>query len=549
MLQALDAAGKDGTIRHVMSGVNPQGVSVHSFKVPSSEELDHDYLWRFAKNLPRAARSASSTAPTTRRSSWCACTPRSSSASGCPRARGRDVWKRRYRDINDWERYLIDNGFTVVKLFLNLSREEQRIRFLRRIDLPEQNWKFSAADVSERGFWDDYQKAFNEMLTATSTEWAPWYVIPADRKWFARICAGAVIADALIGIDPRFPRVAAEKRKDCSGGSRRSSRSRRPRAPSPTRSRRPRSKTDDGQEARAGREPQEGREEGDRREEGHGDAVEATAAAAPDAPRSARQRGQTIVTETEPAQAAAGAAGGPLVRALTGGVAAKARRGSRHGASAAQAAELLRKNGPNVLPEEKPEPGWRRFLAEYRAYMQIILVVAAVVSLIIGEWSTGVILIVLTVFNAVVGLRQEGKAESAMNALKSMMKATARVRRDGAEAEIPIEEVVVGDIVLISAGDEVPADGRILEAHSLDIDESALTGESTPASKETDTLADTDLGPGDQTNMAFMNTPVTHGSGTMIVTGTGAEAQVGKIAGMLAATAKEQTPLTSSSTR
>ena len=214
------------------------------------------------------------------------------------------------------------------------------------------------------------------------------------------------------------------------------------------------------------------------------------------------------------------------------------------GLTAAHASELLTKNGPNVLPEEKPEPGWRRFLAEYRAYMQIILVVAAVVSLIIGEWSTGVILIVLTVFNAVVGLRQEGKAASAMNALKSMIKETARVPRDGAEAVIPIEEVVVGDIVLISAGDKVPADGRILEAHSLDIDESALTGESTPASKETDTLADTDLGPGDQTNMTFMNTPVTHGSGALIVTGTGAEAQVGKIAGMLATTAKEQTPLT-----
>ena len=214
------------------------------------------------------------------------------------------------------------------------------------------------------------------------------------------------------------------------------------------------------------------------------------------------------------------------------------------GLSAGRAAELLAKNGPNALPEEKATPGWRRFLDEYRAYMQIILLVAAIVSLAIGEWSTGVILIALTVFNSVVGLRQEGKAESAMNALKSLMKATARVRRDGAEAVIPAEEVVVGDIVLISAGDEVPADGRILEAHSLDIDESALTGESTPASKETEAQPDKDLGPGDQLDMAFMNTPVTHGSGLMIVTGTGADAQVGKIAGMLAATAKEQTPLT-----
>ena len=214
------------------------------------------------------------------------------------------------------------------------------------------------------------------------------------------------------------------------------------------------------------------------------------------------------------------------------------------GLTAAKAAELLQKDGPNELPVEKGEPGWRRFLDQYRAYMQIILLVAAVISLVIGQWSTGLVLIALTVFNAVTGLRQEGKAESAMNALKSLMKLTARVRRDGAEAEIPAEEVVTGDVVMLEAGDDVAADGRIIEAHSLDIDESALTGESVPASKTTDALADADLGPGDRTNMAFMNTPVTHGSGMMIVTARGADAEVGKIAGMLAGTAKEQTPLT-----
>jgi hypothetical protein len=126
------------------------------------------------------------------------------------RAHGRDIWKKRYRDINDWERHLTENGTTIVKLFLNLSKEEQRVRFLRRIDLPDHNWKFSAADVKERSYWDDYQKAFSEMLSATSTEWAPWYVIPADHKWFARICASAVIADALIKIDPKFPKVTPE---------------------------------------------------------------------------------------------------------------------------------------------------------------------------------------------------------------------------------------------------------------------------------------------------------------------------------------------------
>jgi len=213
------------------------------------------------------------------------------------------------------------------------------------------------------------------------------------------------------------------------------------------------------------------------------------------------------------------------------------------GLSAAKAAELLQTNGPNALPAEKAVPEWRRFVDQYRSYMQIILLIAAVASLAIGQWSTGAVLLLLTVFNAVVGLRQEGKAESAMNALKSLTKNTARVRRDGAEAAIPAEEVVIGDVVLLSAGDDVAADGRIIQANSLDIDESALTGESTPASKETDALADAELGPGDRTNMAFMNTPVTHGSGVMLVTARGADAEVGKIAGMLATTAKEQTPL------
>jgi PPK2 family polyphosphate:nucleotide phosphotransferase len=211
VLQALDAAGKDGTIRHVMSGVNPQGVSVHSFKAPSSLELDHDYLWRFACNLPRRGEIGIFNRSYYEEVLVVRVHPEILQKQQLPRrSRGRDVWKKRYRDINDWERYLTDQGFTVVKLFLNLSKEEQRTRFLRRIDLPDHNWKFSAADVKERSYWDDYQKAFSDMLSNTSTEWAPWYVIPADRKWFARLCVGAVLADALIKIDPRFPKVTPE---------------------------------------------------------------------------------------------------------------------------------------------------------------------------------------------------------------------------------------------------------------------------------------------------------------------------------------------------
>ncbi len=214
------------------------------------------------------------------------------------------------------------------------------------------------------------------------------------------------------------------------------------------------------------------------------------------------------------------------------------------GLSADEAAERLRRDGPNALPVEQPPSTTRRLLAEYTSYMQLILVGAAIVSLVIQQWATAIVLFVITLFNALVGLRQAGKAESAMNALQSMMKATARVRRDGTEAEIGAEQLVVGDVVLIAAGDEVPADGRIVTSSALQIDESALTGESVPAPKDAETLPDGEIGPGEQSNMAFMHTPVTHGSAVVVVTGTGSGTQVGKIAHMLSATAKEETPLT-----
>src|SRR5215475_767655 len=214
------------------------------------------------------------------------------------------------------------------------------------------------------------------------------------------------------------------------------------------------------------------------------------------------------------------------------------------GLTADDAERRLRTGGPNALPEEKPKPGWLRFLDEYTSYMQLILVASAIVSLAIKQWGTAILLVLLTLLNAVVGMRQQGKADSAMNALRSMMKATARVRRGGAEAEIPAEDVVVGDIVQLSAGDQVPADGRFIAASAMQIDESALTGESTPAAKDAETLGSDKLGAGDQSNMAFMNTPVTHGSGTVIVTATGADTELGKISGMLSTTAREKSPLT-----
>jgi PPK2 family polyphosphate:nucleotide phosphotransferase len=214
VLQGIDAAGKDGTIRHVMSGVNPQGVVVHSFKAPSAEELAHDFLWRCELRLPARGQIGLFNRSHYEEVLVVRVHPDMLRAERLPPpADGADVWQRRFREINHWERSLVDNGFRIVKLFLNLSREEQRSRFLKRINLPEKNWKFSASDVEERAYWDQYQQAFSEMLTHTSTEWAPWYVIPADHKWFARLAVGSVIADTLMEIDPHYPRLDPAARR------------------------------------------------------------------------------------------------------------------------------------------------------------------------------------------------------------------------------------------------------------------------------------------------------------------------------------------------
>jgi PPK2 family polyphosphate:nucleotide phosphotransferase len=219
VLQAMDAAGKDGTIRHVMSGVNPQGVSVHSFKVPSSEDLDHDFLWRYQKVSPERGSIAIFNRSHYEEVLVVRVHPEFLANQKIPASlrKGKDIWQRRYRSINDWEHHLTENGIRVVKIFLNVSNEEQRRRFLSRIDEPEKNWKFSANDAKERTFWNSYQKAFAEMLSHTSTTHAPWYVIPADNKPFARVAAAAVIANELIGIDPQYPVVSKEQRERLQG--------------------------------------------------------------------------------------------------------------------------------------------------------------------------------------------------------------------------------------------------------------------------------------------------------------------------------------------
>jgi PPK2 family polyphosphate:nucleotide phosphotransferase len=215
VLQGMDAAGKDSTIKHVMRGVNPQSVHVSSFKVPSAEELGHDYLWRLARRLPARGEIGIFNRSHYEEVLAVRVHPENLDREKLPpESKVHDIWQRRYREINDWEHYLTDNGIRLVKLFLNVSREQQRIRFLQRIDRPDKNWKFSPADARERQYWDEYQHAYSQMLTHTSTELAPWHVLPADHKWLTRICAAAVIAQTLVDIDPRYPEPDAATRQE-----------------------------------------------------------------------------------------------------------------------------------------------------------------------------------------------------------------------------------------------------------------------------------------------------------------------------------------------
>ena len=205
VLQGLDASGKDSTIKHVMSGVNPQGVEVRSFKEPSAEELSHDFLWRYQRALPRRGQISIFNRSHYEEVLVVRVHKELLAAERMPAASGDGIWDRRYREINDWERYLADNGIHVVKIMLNLSKREQAKRFLKRIDHPEKNWKFSPSDVRERRCWDDYQLAFNTMLSQTSTKWAPWHVVPADHKWFGRLATAAILVTALDAINPQYP--------------------------------------------------------------------------------------------------------------------------------------------------------------------------------------------------------------------------------------------------------------------------------------------------------------------------------------------------------
>lgn len=215
IIQAMDAAGKDSVIKHVMSGVNPQGVSVTSFKTPSSGELDHDFLWRHVTALPRRGMVGIFNRSYYEEVLIVRVHPEALERERLPASlRGDHLWKHRFEDINCFERYLTRNGIAVVKFFLHVSRKEQKKRFLERIDHPEKNWKFAAGDLEERARWPEYMKAYEEMLSRTSTAWAPWYVIPADHKWFTRAAVAGILVEQLRGLNLDPPPPAASRREE-----------------------------------------------------------------------------------------------------------------------------------------------------------------------------------------------------------------------------------------------------------------------------------------------------------------------------------------------
>jgi PPK2 family polyphosphate:nucleotide phosphotransferase len=213
--QAMDAAGKDSTIKHVMSGVNPQGVQVKSYKVPSAEELDHDYLWRNFTCLPNRGNIGIFNRSYYEEVLVVRVHPEFLDRQQLPpHLKGPDIWERRYEEINNFEKYLTDNGTMVLKFFLNVSKETQKKRFLERVEQPEKNWKFSAADILERRHWDAYMDAYEEMFNHTSTSWAPWYIIPADHKWFTRFAVVSVINHTIDSLNLSYPKVSQEQQAD-----------------------------------------------------------------------------------------------------------------------------------------------------------------------------------------------------------------------------------------------------------------------------------------------------------------------------------------------
>jgi PPK2 family polyphosphate:nucleotide phosphotransferase len=221
IFQAMDAAGKDGTIKHVMSGVNPQGCQVTSFKAPSAEELDHDYLWRSMKNLPPRGHIGIFNRSYYEETLVVRVHPELLEKQKLPpELVTKDIWMERYKDIRSFERYLTRNGVVIRKFFLHVSKKEQKRRFLERLENPEKNWKFSASDAKEREFWDDYMQAYEDMIRHTAAKDAPWYVVPADNKWFTRVVVAAAVVGTLGSLDLKYPKVSPEKLRELAAAKR-----------------------------------------------------------------------------------------------------------------------------------------------------------------------------------------------------------------------------------------------------------------------------------------------------------------------------------------
>jgi len=221
IFQAMDAAGKDGAIKHVMSGVNPQGCQVTSFKSPSAEDLDHDYLWRCQKCLPNRGHIGIFNRSYYEETLVVRVHPEYLAKQKIPpELVGKRIWRDRFRDIRGFERYLASNGVALCKFFLHVSKQEQKRRFLERLETPEKNWKFSAADLHERGFWSEYQDAYEDMIQNTASNEAPWYVVPADNKWFTRVVVAAAVIDTLASLHLAYPEVDQDKLKELTAAKR-----------------------------------------------------------------------------------------------------------------------------------------------------------------------------------------------------------------------------------------------------------------------------------------------------------------------------------------
>ena len=221
VFQAMDAAGKDGAIKHVMSGINPQGCQVYSFKAPTSDDLDHDYLWRCMRCLPERGRIGIFNRSYYEETLVVRVHPEFLEKQNLPpELVTKNIWEDRFRDIRGFERYLASNGVAICKFFLHVSKKEQKARFLERLENPEKNWKFSGADLSERGFWDEYQEAYEDVIRNTAAKHAPWYVVPADNKWFTRVVVAAAVIDALASLNLAYPKVGPDKLKELAAAKR-----------------------------------------------------------------------------------------------------------------------------------------------------------------------------------------------------------------------------------------------------------------------------------------------------------------------------------------